>query len=220
MKLFCIVLVMMIMGVAVSGVSALRSGRGESRSRHILRIAAVFFLTYGALAFFAQALCATGGLAFLPPSFEWPLATVSGVVRDSQGHYVAPHPPSGRIQVYDAHKRYLRGWTIDAGGGTFKLRMTGDDLVEVFAARGNRHYVFREDGSLVSETRYGQKSYSDLGQGPRSTVTFQTPVFLLPFSHPFAGWALGAFGMIGLISLDKTKKRMNHRTTGSNVTSG
>jgi hypothetical protein len=42
-------------------------------------------------------------------------------------------------------------------------------------------------------------------------VTFPTPILLWPFSHPFAGWAIGALGMGGLIFLDKTKKKTDHR---------
>ncbi|NLG00994.1 MAG: dicarboxylate/amino acid:cation symporter [Lentisphaerae bacterium] len=220
MNLFSVVIILMILGFVVAGVSALRSGRGEGRCRRILRIAAVFFLVYGALAFFVQALCASGGLSFLRSSFEWPLATVSGVVRDSVGDYIAPHPPSGRVQVYDRDKRFLLGWTVDAGGGVFKLSVTDDDSIEVFTARGNRHYVFTLAGDLVSQSTYGQQSYSDLGRSAETTENFQTPIFLLPFSHPFAGWTLGALGMVGLIVLDKTKKGKRHRTTVSNATSG
>jgi hypothetical protein len=220
MNIFSMVIVLMILAFVVSGASALRAGRGESRSRRILRVGAVLCLVYGALAFFAQVLCAMGGLSFLPPSFEWPLATVSGVVRDSQGDYIAPHPPSGRVQVYDRDKRFLRGWTVDAGGGTFKLSMTEDDLIEVFTARGARHYVFRLDGTLVRRSTYPPKSYSSLGRSAQATVSFPTCIMLLPFSHPFAGWALGALGMVGLIVLDKTKKGMDQRASESNATSG
>jgi hypothetical protein len=215
-----IVIIVMILGFVASGVSALRSGRGESRRRLILRVAAVSFLVYGAVAFFAQALCATGGLSFLPSSFEWPVGTASGVVRDSAGHYIVPHPPSGRVQVYDHDKRFLRGWTVDAGGGTFKLSMAEGDLIEVFTARGNRDYLFRLDGTLVSRSSYNGNSYSDLGRSVKTTVSFPTPILLLPFSNPFAGWALGALGMVGLIGLEKTKKRRNRRTIASNATMG
>ena len=122
--------------------------------------------------------------------------------------------------MYDRDKRFLRGWTVDARGGEFNLSVTDDDSIEVFTARGNRHYVFTIDGDLVSQSTYGQQSYSDLGRSAETTVNFPTPIFLLPFSHPFAGWALGALGMVGLIVLDKTKKGRRHRTTESNATSG
>ena len=209
MNLFNIIIVVIFLGFIASGTIALRAGSGEPRGRRTIRIIAVFALLYGALAFFAQAFSATGGARFLPTSFEWLLATVSGVVKDSAGQFIAPHTPSGRIQVYDQDKKYLRGWAVDAGGGLFKLHITSDNLIEVFTARGSRYFVFREDGAIVREGTYTPKTYSDLPAESDLTERFKTPLILLPFSHPFAGWALGALGMLCLIVLDKTKKRSN-----------
>jgi hypothetical protein len=215
MNSFSIIIVLIFLGFIASGVIALRAGRGEPWSRRIIRVIAGFALVYGALTFLAQAFSAAGGARFLPASFEWPLATVSGVVKDSAGHYIAPHTPSGRIQVYDKNKEYLRGWTINADGGLFKLHMTADDLIEVYTARGSHDYVFREDGTIVREGTYAPKSYSSLpGVSPR-TERFKTPVILFPFSYPFAGWALGALGIFCLIILDKTKKRKNTEETNN-----
>jgi len=203
-----------------AGVSALRAGSGERRSRRILRVIAVLFMVYGGLGFLAQWLSAAGGLSFLPSWFEWPLGSVSGVVRDKSGRYIAPHTHTGRIQVYDRDKKFVRGWTIDAGGGTFKLHMTEDDLIEVFTARGDRHYVFRHDGTLVRDGTYSPRSYSDLAPESQLTVRFNTPFILLPFSHPVAGWELGVLGVIGLIVLRLTKKKKDRTATESNATSG
>ena len=84
-------------------------------------------LVIGALGFFGSALSATGGLSWLPSTFEWPIGGAENVLITSDGTHIVPHTASGRIQIYDKDLNFLRGWNIDAGGGTFILVPAGDN---------------------------------------------------------------------------------------------
>ena len=78
------------------------------------------FIAVGAMGFLGSMLSAVGGLNWLPDSFEWPAGYVDGVVYTNNGIYIVPLTPSGRVQLYDAEWKFIRGWHVDAGGGTFK----------------------------------------------------------------------------------------------------
>lgn len=71
-------------------------------------------LILGAVGFFGNGLSAAGGLNWLPPSFEWPAGYTRGVVTTPAGMHVVPLQPSGRVQIYDAGWKFLRGWHIDS----------------------------------------------------------------------------------------------------------
>ncbi len=91
----------------------------------ILNFVASGCLVVGATGFFGSALSATGGLDWLPESFEWPVGKVQGALTGADGRVVVPHRPSGRIQIYDRNLVFQRGWFINAHGGTFRLSPVG-----------------------------------------------------------------------------------------------
>src|SRR5437773_3218687 len=71
------------------------------RWERLILYLAPFCLAIGAIGFFGSALSATGGLNWLPASFEWPVGTADNVVATADHFFVVPHTPSGRIQIYD-----------------------------------------------------------------------------------------------------------------------
>ena len=115
----------------------------------------------------------------------------SGVVSTKDHFFVVPHTPSGRVQVYDRNWKFVRGWHVDAGGGTFKLSASQADRVEAITARGQWHYVFDLSGKLLSKENYTPRSYSSFSNEGGShlvpTASLAVGVFqstlLLAFGH-------------------------------------
>ena len=177
--------------------------------RFKLIVAVLYFLILvGAGGFFAAALSATGVLK-LPTYREWPAGYVRGVVTAADGKYIVPLVPSGRVQLYDAQWHFIRGWNVDAGGGDFKVECSPDALIEVFTARGERHYSFTEDGHLVASTRILPETFASLPTG--ESVVVPTQALLWVFSSPFLSWAVAVIGFVGLAILKKIGKSAAER---------
>jgi hypothetical protein len=162
-----------------------------------------FVILIGAGGFFAASLSATGVLK-LPSYREWPAGYVRGVVTAADGKYIVPLVPSGRVQLYDPQWHFIRGWNVDAGGGDFKVECSPDGLIEVFTARGERHYSFTEDGHWVAP-RTLPETFASLPSG--DSVVVPTPPLLWVFSSPFLSWGLAVIGFVGLAILKKIGSR-------------
>jgi hypothetical protein len=174
--------------------------------RKLLTIAGGMLVSIGVVGFFGSALSAVGGLNWLGASLEWPAGFVSGVVTTEQGVHIIPHTPSGRIQIYDANWKFIRGWPVDAGGGTFKLSSTETNTVEVVTARGQWRYVFDFNGNLLNQENYSPATYSNF---PESGEAYFIPTkpWLWVFSHPFLSWGTAVCGITLLIVDNKFQKR-------------
>ena len=177
--------------------AAVGIGRMLKRGGRINWLVAVMGLLVfvGSAGFFAEALSAEG-IIKLPKSYEWPAGYVNGVTQTSDGKYVVPLVPEGRVQIYNSHWHFLCGWNVEALGGDFKVAATPDGTVEVFTARGNYRYSFNENGDLISASTL-TKSYDALPKGDQSVVVPTSPI-LWVFSHPFISWAVAVLGFIGL----------------------
>ena len=119
------------------------------RGRRSIYLVASALMLVGGLGFFGSGLSAFGGLNWLATSFEWPIGYSDGVVTTPEGVHVVSHDPSGRIQLYDANWRFIRGWHVDAAGGLLKVTSAGANRIEVITARGAWHYVFDMEGGLI-----------------------------------------------------------------------
>jgi hypothetical protein len=170
----------------------------------IIRILFALFIIYGFFAFTGWGMAILDSIPFLSP-IEWPLGTVSGVVRDSSGGYVASKNAYSRVQVYDQNLNFITDWSVDNGGGNFYLLMNTNDQVEVFCVRTGRGFVYNLDGTLASQSDYSYDNYPDLG-ADTMTVSFPTPIYLLPFTSPAYGWAVGVIGVIGLAAANWLQK--------------
>jgi hypothetical protein len=177
----------------------------------ILAFPAGFLMAVGAIGFFGGALSASGGLRWLPRSFEWPVGSADGVIDLPNGDHVVPLTASSRIQVYDRDWRFLRGWYVDASGGHFHLTPSGLDRFDVFAARRSLHYVFTANGDLIFCKSYprGAAEQSDTGK----SVIVPTPIWLWVFSGPFYSWLAAALGIVMLIAIQKNSRgqQKHHR---------
>jgi hypothetical protein len=154
--------------------------------------------------FFAAGLSATG-IIKLPTSYEWPAGYVRGVVTAVDGNHIVPLVPSGRLQIYDSQWHFIRGWNVDASGGDFKAQCSSDGVIEIFTARGGRHYSFTEDGHLISSETFAEP-FSSLPIESQSVVVPTSPLLWI-FSSPFLSWAVVAAGLLGFAVTKMAEQR-------------
>ncbi len=162
----------------------------------------------GGLGFLGAAFSAAGGLRWLPADFEWPMGFANGVLTTLDGKFVVPHTTTGRIQVYDPDWKFVTGWFVNAGGGTFKLGLKGRNNIEVITARRQMRYLYTIHGSLLVSETYKPLTYSDFPTSGTSVVV-PTRWWLWTFTTPFFSWIVGAVGMALIMFSDPTKKKQN-----------
>src|SRR5262245_12266351 len=131
---------------------------------------------------------------------------VDGAVVDADGLIYCPSPPWGRIQVYDRDKRFVRGWSVNAFGGTFRIHVDRDNHVEVAMARRRMLYVFDREGHLLSGASYDPRSYSDFDSWQGRTIVIPTPFYLVPFTHPLFAWLVALAGMLMLVAASRPRR--------------
>jgi hypothetical protein len=204
-KVFLVLFAIFWLCTALRGVAKQRE-TGE-RFRWVGSVAG-FLITLGALGFFGQAFLATG-VVRPPNSLELPPGNVRGVVTSSEGNHIVPLVPSGRIQVYDPHWKFLTGWQVEAHGGDFTVESPQSGVVEVYTGRGSHHYTFTEKGQLISSTTHDQASHRNGSRAPYTVVP--TPLLLWPFSSPFLSWGLV---FAGLLLLRMTKRLATKKQSG------
>src|SRR5262245_20522240 len=102
----------LVVGAAV--LSLFHRSRANSWRLVVEKLSAVL-VVYGGVAFFGQALAATGVLFFLGPSFEWPVGYAWGVVSDSAGVHRAAD--AFREDPGLRPRGPLRLWLVRACGG-------------------------------------------------------------------------------------------------------
>ena len=190
---------------------AFESWRRLHGIRRVIGMLGGILLAVGGGAFFSIALAALGAI---PANFEWPVGRADQILGLPDGHRVAVHTPSGRLQVYDHAWHFVRAWGVDAGGGVFKARLTATGLLEVWTARGQKRFVFEPDGRLVEAGSYAPASYSDFRTDARSgNVPTSLPLWI--FAHPFVAWCVDAVGM-AMFALSDPKRLKRKRGTKAN----
>ncbi len=203
-----IVLILMIGGTILFLIvpAIIHDAKKQIGIRKLLTATGAMLISIGVIGFFGSGLSSLGGLNWLGATFEWPAGFVSGAITTKDGIHIVPHTPSGRIQLYDTNWKFIRGWHVDASGGTFKLVPTGANIVEVITARGQWDYVFDLDGNLLKKESYSPANYSSFPE-PAEAYFVPTKPWLWIFSHPFLSWGTAACGMILLIINNKLGKR-------------
>ena len=173
-------------------------------------------LATGGGAFFSIALASLGAI---PANFEWPVGHADQILELPDGRHVAVHTPSGRMQVYEHDWHFVRAWAVDAGGGTFKARLTATGLLEVWTARGQKRFIFEPEGRLVETGSYAPTGYSDFPtDAGGGSVPTALPLWI--FAHPFVAWGIGAVGMAMLVLSDPKRLKRTRGTLPNGPANG
>lgn len=171
-----------------------------------LMVGASMLAAIGAVLFFLPLLLNAGGL--LPGSVEWPVGRATGVVTTASGASVVPHTASGRVQVYDQDLQFIRGWHVEADGGSFELAVAGDDeVVDVYAVRTKLRSRYSLDGLLLSQEPFVGTAAAQAGDQGRS-VNIATRWWQWPLTSPAYGFVLAAPGLLLIVVL---ARRFNGR---------
>jgi hypothetical protein len=195
-----------LVGVLIELYRAIRDRHKQGAGKRVLRIIGAVLLIYGAFGFFGAGLSATGGLKWIPANSEFPMGIVDGAVSDGTLIF-CPSTSWGRIQVYDREKKFIRGWFVNAFGGTFRINLDPMNNLQVATARQQMLYVFSAEGKLLSSSTYQPRTYSDFDTWTGDAVSIPTPFHLLPFTHPFVAWGIAFIGMVALIITNPKWKR-------------
>ena len=187
------------------------AGREAGWKRFRLSLASLL-VAVGATGFFGSFISASGGLDWLPESFEWPIGLATGVVSTGDHFFAVPHPPSGRVQIYDSDWKFVNGWNVDAGGGTFRLFTSNTNQVNVVTSRGRWHYVFDLRGKLLAKENYPLDS-NDPFPKQGASYTVRTAPWLWVFTNPFCSWLGAAAGMGLFIAERKLTQNTTAKTT-------
>jgi hypothetical protein len=204
---FGILVIVLMLGVFVASAGAtIWDARTVTGPARWCKLIGGVLLAIGAIGFFGMALSATGGLRWLPPTFEWPVGDAKGIVDLPDGRHVVPLQPSNRIQLYSSDWKFLRGWWINASAGTFVIRLRNTNQIEVLTARGQRRLLFDLDGKLIEGREYRDEEYAAASRAGYSAVV-PTKLWLWPLTGPFLSWLCGLTGgvMIGLSQRLKQK---------------
>jgi hypothetical protein len=192
LNFFSLLILIMLLVWIIQPVRIVLSQKGFTW-KTILNVLASACMIIGAVGFFGSALSSSGDLGTLQ-SFEWPIGNTNAALRYPDGSIVVPHEPSGRVQVYDQSLQFMRGWSVSAGGGSFKLFPEEKNTFYIFTARGNMKFHYDLNGNMLSS-----QSYSD--SYPKSSsklvsVSIPTPFYLWVFIHPFGSWLVAVFGLV------------------------
>ena len=191
---------------AIAFAVELRTRRHAGPARQAIAYAGVALFAYGVLGFFGAFLSATGRLPWASGDTALPMWYVDGAAVDGDGMIYCPSPPWGRIQLYDRDKRFVRGWSVNASGGTFRIHVNRDNHLEVATARGRMLYVFDREGHLLSGASYEPRSYSVFDGWRGRAIVIPTPFYLIPLTHPLLAWALALAGMLIMMAASRPRR--------------
>jgi len=112
------------------------------------------FILFGSLPVLLHLLMNFHIVRFSDPKSELPLMPPVSLAVAKEGTFYVGLQWWGRIQLYDADGRFLRGFPIESGGGIFHMGF--DDLGKLYAyvARGNTRITFGSDGKPVDEENF------------------------------------------------------------------
>jgi hypothetical protein len=174
----------------ITAARSVLSQKGFNR-KSILNFLASVCIIIGAMGFFVPSLSSSlDGLI----SFDWPVGSTSTALRYPDGSIVVPHEAYGRVQIYDRSLHFIRGWSVNARGGSFKLFPAERNTFYLFSARGNQKFHYDLNGNILSSQNYSG-SYPE-NSSSLVRVSIPTPFYLLTFTHPIASWFVLAFGIL------------------------
>jgi hypothetical protein len=202
----------LLLGISVIGMAIVAPFVGAFRNTRPRAgvFAASALIIMGTTGWFGSSLSAVGGLNWLPRSWEWPVGTADGVITMPDSTHVVPHVFSGRVQIYDAHWKFLRGWAIGSWGGDFRVMPSGADRFDVMKARSDWRDTYRLTGEHVARAKLERYYWTLPRYGERLCVP--TSPWLLVFSGHMTTWLMY---VLGLATLGFLKWRENRALNGA-----
>ena len=92
------------------------------------------------------------------------------------------------------------------------VRAPRSGRIDVYTARGARHYVFSETGELLSASTYPPKDYSSFADPAAESLLVPTPFWLWPFTHPLCSWLLAMVGIATISVIEKGARKTRRAT--------
>lgn len=185
-----------------------RDRKKSSQVFWVLRGLSGFLVVFGAFSFFVPFVAVVGGLPFLGNGFEWPAGYSNNVVIDPEGNHIVAIPWMGRIQIYDAERRFVRGWWVPGGGDSdVKLRLLERGNIQVWQSKQNRGFAFARDGKLLWQLKITPDEFKNAQATPYRSTSFATRWYCWPLVHPICGWLTAVVGGIGGGLLAKLERR-------------
>lgn len=137
------------------------------------------------------------GSQWLPGTVEWPVGWSGQVVTTPSGMHAVAHQNSGRIQVYDAGWRFVRGWSAASGGGMItRFEALPNDTIGIATARGPKWAVFDLQGRPVAQACVPQTPPPPNWSGQARSQWVPTWLWLLALTSAAIAFALVPLGMI------------------------
>jgi hypothetical protein len=178
-------------------------------------VALWFLVLVGCAGFFAID-GAAANILKVSNSFEWPAGYVKGVATMANGNQVVPLVSPGRLQLYDAKWKFLRGWHIEALTSDFRVECPPNGMIKVYTAKGHHLYTFTEQGELVSSTFY-DGDFRNLPANDSYIAVPTSPVGWL-FSGQFVCLGVSFLGFLALGIVDKKTRRNPGKTDQAQTT--
>lgn len=131
--------------------------------RRYLKIVAYILLIIGGIGWLGGFLLSLGRIGPISSFTELPLGDLSGVAVDSAGRIYCQLGFYSRIQQYDATGKFIKGWSVNAAGGAFKIRVNPQDELEAVTARTNMFYRFAPTGEVIEKRQEEDRTGSLFG---------------------------------------------------------
>lgn len=152
---------------------------------------------FGCTGFFAQ--CALSlGLLPLSEHCEWPIHKAVRAVPLEDGGFAVPLQAVGRVQIYDEHWKFVRGWQAPALGAPFQLDLMLDGSLRVRNSRQQARFYSQDGHALEAKNSSRFDAGEAIGALPLDVpVRLTTNPPQLIFASRLASWCVAAFGALG-----------------------
>jgi hypothetical protein len=134
--------------------SGRRSPETWEKLLNTIHVALVGLILLGSLPVVLHVLMNFHIVRFSDPKSELPLMPMVSIAVSKDGIFYVGLEWWGRIQLYDADGRFLRGFPIASGGGLFHLGFDDHERLYVDIIRENTRVVFGRDGRPVHEEHF------------------------------------------------------------------
>lgn len=159
----------------------------------------------------------------VPGSWEWPLPEETRVVVLDNDQRAAATANSGRVQIYDADGRYIRGWFVpDEGGRAAVAGTEGRNTVLVDLPEADKLILYGMNGLILRDDKrpeHFKVEPSDRFQA----MTFATPWYQWPLISRNRASALVMVGLLisgGLLATLISLSRLRQETAKAVISNG